>query len=61
MDVLVKSVAIPAFMIRVVAVFWWLVPKIENRFIFRPDRRTFRTPLPIEGYPSNASFSMLLT
>ena len=42
--VLVVSVAIPSFLLGGVSVFWWLVPKIENRFVFRPDRRIFQTP-----------------
>ena len=42
--VLVVSVAILSFFLGVVSVFWWLVPKIENRFVFRPDRRIFQTP-----------------
>ncbi len=53
--VLVVSVAIPSFLLGVVAVFWWLVPKIENRFIFRPDRRIFRTPAD-QGVPFERFF-----
>lgn len=42
--VLLLSVAVLSFLLGVTAVFWWLVPRLENRFVFRPEKRIFQTP-----------------